>query len=434
MRSESHGSARPPGGTTPTQGARQDRDNLHFPARTAVSPRSGSGRDSRACGAPRAGALFRPPPLRREQPEDLYAAVPSRWWSRRRWLAITMALYDLLYPELRATLRAPSVSRNTFQAWALAESRCADVVDGRECRPSVRHLSQRIERSPRTVKRCRELARLLDVRQVVFTGRHRTKLERLAAWERDDTYRGWTAEAALIESPAYAHLVDKDLLDSLLDQDFVTPLPRSGGSLSLSRSSSRTSPSDVTERRASRGKDSRRSRRKSARAYDCRALLLAARVRQDDRFPGWVRRLGVQGLAAVLTRRAVAGWQADDVLAALDEVYLSGRRIFDRPRDPHAYLAWLLSGVPVDEPPMLLDRAREVALEHEHLARVRAERAARRAEAMAARPAASDSPARAAARQVAAAAGRRAIATTAAARAEAEAARRELAHFTRDVD
>ncbi|WP_280490556.1 hypothetical protein [Nocardia farcinica] len=346
-------------------------------------------------------------------------------------MAYAMALYDMFYDELRATLRAPSVSRNTFQAWAIAESECADVRTGRECRPSVRHLSRRILRSPRTVKRCRELARLLDLRQVVFHGRQRTKLERLDSWRRGDSWRGWTAEAALIESPAYAHLVDKAVIDSLLEQDFVTPLPRSGGSLSLSRSSSVTSVTNVSERRAPRGKD-KKGRSRKPRAYDSRALLLAARVRSDERFPVWVRRLGVQGLAAVLTRRAVAGWQADDVHAALDEVYLSGRRIFDRPRDPYAYLAYLLKPVPVDEPPMLLDRAREAMLELEYQAKQRAEAAHRRAEAMSKAVAAPDSPARAAAMAVARAAGHRAISSAATDRAEAEAARREIARLARE--
>ncbi|MGW4635534.1 hypothetical protein [Nocardia sp. NPDC004415] len=372
------------------------------------------------------------PPLRLEQPEDLYADVPACWWSRRHWAATAMALYDRLYTELRATLRAPSVSRSTFQAWVIAESKHADLTTGRQCRPTVRRLSQRIERHPRTVKRCRELAKQLDLRQVVVTGRHRTKLERLDSWNRGDRYRGWAAEAALIPSPAYAHLVDKATLDSLLEQDFVTPLPRSGGSLSLSRSSSITPTQNRIERRAPRGKDTKRARRK-ARSYDSRALLVASRCRSDERFPLWIRQLGTQGLAAVLTRRVVdGGWTVDDVHAGLDQIYLSGRKIFDRPRDPYAYLAWLLKPIPIDEPPMLLDRARERMLELEQAERDRAHREQLRAEAMAKVPAAPDSPARAAAMAAAAAAGRRAIGTTSASRAAAEAARREIARGARD--
>lgn len=341
-----------------------------------------------------------------------------------------MALYDLMYSELRGTLRGPSVRRETFMAWAIAESECADLITGRECRPSVREIAKRIRRKTRTVQRCRELAGLMDLRQVVFVGRHRTKEERLESWKRNDRSRGWAAEAALIESPAYARLVDNSIIESLLEQDFVVPLPRSGGSLSLSRPKSTSSPQNVTERRAARGKDTRRGRRKP-RSYDSRALLLASRVRSDARNPLWVRQLAVQGLAAVLTRRAVAGWQVDDVHAALDEVYLSGRKIFDRPNDPYAYLAFLLKSTPIDEPPMLLDRAREAALEMEQQSQQRAENEQRRAEAMAKVVAAPDSPARAAAVAVAAGAAKRAISTAAIARADAETARREIARLGR---
>ncbi len=337
-----------------------------------------------------------------------------------------MALYDLLYTELRATLRAPSVSRNTYQAWVLAESRCADIVTGRDCRPSVRHLSERIARHPRTVKRCRELARLLDTRQVVFRGRKRTKLERLDSWSRGDRARGWTAVAALIDSPAYAHLVDNSTLEILLQQGFVTPLPRSGGSLSLSPPSSVTSHQNGREGSAPRHKDTGRKPRKP-RNYDQKALLLAARIRSDARFPLWVRRLGVQGLAAVVTKRARAGWQADDVHAALDDVWKSGKKVFDRPRDPYAYLGWLLGHTPVDEPPALYDRAREAMLEMERRARIQKEAQQRRAEALAATPAGPDSPGWAAARAVAAAAGQKAISSGAVRRAGVRRAEQELA-------
>ncbi|WP_433717447.1 hypothetical protein ACQP2U_43905 (plasmid) [Nocardia sp. CA-084685] len=365
--------------------------------------------------------------MRLEQPEDLYADVPSCWWSRRRWVAYSMALYDLLYAELRATLRAPSVSRNTFQAWAIAESKCADLDTGRECRPSVRHLSERIERHPRTVKRCRELARLLDLRQVVFTGRHRTKLERLASYDREDRSRGWAAVAALIESPSYAYLVDNSTLESLLEQDFVTPLPRSGGSLFLSRQNSVTSTKNVIERRAPRGRD-KKVRPKTCRAYDERALLLASQVKRDERFPLWIRQMPRQGLAAVLTKRALNGWTADDVYLALNEVLIAGKRIFGNPTDPYAYLGWLLNHTPVNEPPALLDRAREVAQDEARRAAQRETWKQMRAKAIAA----ADSPARAAAMAKAAELGRRAVGTAAARHQSVEAARRELARQARE--
>ncbi|MGW6335241.1 hypothetical protein [Nocardia rhamnosiphila] len=378
-------------------------------------------------------ALFQPPPLRMELPEDAYTGVPACWWSRRRWVALNMALYDLLYPKLRATLRAPSVSRNTYQAWVIAESRCADIVTGRDCRPSVRHLSQRIARHPRTVKRCRQLAGLLDTRQVVFRGRQRTKRERLDSWNRGDRARGWTAVAALIDSPAYAHLVDNSTLELLLQQDFVTPLPRSGGSLSLSPPKSVQSHQNVIERRAPRRKDTKERVRKP-RNYDQKALLLGARIRSDERFPLWLRRLGVQGLAAVLTKRARAGWLADDVHAALDDVWAGGTKVFDSPRDPYAYLAWLLSRTPVDAPPALYERACEAQLEMARRTRIQKQSQRRRAEALAATPAAQDSPARTEAMAAAAVLGQKAVSGAAVRRAGQRAARQELARQARKAE
>lgn len=306
--------------------------------------------------------LFPLPPLRLEQPEDLYAEVPSCWWSRRRWVAYSVALYDLLYKELRATLRAPSVRRETFLAWAIAESGCADLTTGRECRPSVRHLSERIERHPRTVKRCRELARLLDLRQVVFRGRHRTKPERLSSYDRDDPRRGWTAVAALIESPTYAHLVDNSIIKTLLEQDFVTPLPRSGGSLVLSRGRSGSSTKTMNEG-APRCLDKKVKRKRAAPAYDPRAVKLASGVLRDERFPLWVREIPRGWLTAILTRYAIGGWDVDDVFGALDEWRISGKDLIEHPDNPTGYLNHLLKQIPVDVPPARLDRARTVALD-----------------------------------------------------------------------
>ncbi|WP_040862856.1 hypothetical protein [Nocardia niigatensis] len=368
--------------------------------------------------------------MRLELPEDAYKDVPSCWWSRRRWVAVGLALYDELYRELRATLRAPSVKRSTFLAWLIAESQCANIIDGRGCRPSVRHLAKVMERSPRTVKRCRELGRLMDLRQVVFRGRHRTKTERLEGWEREDRYRGWTAVAALIESPAYSHLVDNQVIETLLQQDFVTPLPRSGGSLFLLRETVVSSTKNVRKRRAPRGTDKKGLRKKSTRAYDPEALLLASRIKADARFPSWARRMPTQGLAAVVTKRALAGWAVDDVYLALNDVTIAGKRIFDRPDNPYRYLAWLLGHTPVDAPPAALDRAREAEIEQaerQHRARQREEA---RAAAMAA--AGPDSPGRREAMRYSRAIGAGAASRAADRARAAEYARRQLAQQTRD--
>ncbi|MGY1947753.1 hypothetical protein [Nocardia asiatica] len=359
---------------------------------------------------------------------DVYNAVPVCWWSRERWIAHNLALYDEHYAQLRAEEKVDSVGRRTFEHYLIAESGGADYATGRNSRVTIDQLQATTLRSESTMHRCRRLTKALGTRTVVFRGRQRTKLERLDSWRRGDRARGWAAVSALHESSTLP--VDNEAVETLLHQGFGTPPGRSTGTRFLSRPQKVSSPQNVTERRAARGQDTKGQRRK-ARSYDSRALLLASRMRSDDRFPGWVRRLGVQGLAAVLTRRALAGWHVDDVHAALDEVYLSGRRIFDRPRDPYAYLAFLLSSTPVDEPPMLLDRAREACLELEHQARQRAENEQRRAEAMAKVVSAPDSPARAAALAIAAAAGQRSISAAAADRAAAAAARRELARKVR---
>ncbi|MEU2043671.1 hypothetical protein [Nocardia niwae] len=372
--------------------------------------------------------LFPLPPLRLELAEDVYNAVPACWWSRERWIAHNLALYDEHYTQLRAEEKVDSVGRRTFEHYLLAESSGADYATGRNSRVTMGQLQAATLRSESTMHRCRRLTKALGTRTVVFRGRQRTRLERLDSWRRGDRARGWAAVSALHESSTLP--VDNEAVETLLHQGFGTPPGRSSGTRFLSRPKVVSPPQNVMKGRAARGQDERGQRRRP-RSYDSRALLLGARVRSDARNPLWVRQLGVQGLAAVLTRRALAGWQADDVHVALDEVYLSGRRIFNRPRDPYAYLAYLLSSTPVDEPPMLLDRAREACLELEHQSRQRAENEQRRAEAMAKVVAAPDSPARAAALAIAAAAGQRSISAAAADRAAAAAARRELARKVR---
>ena len=350
-------------------------------------------------------------------------------------MAHNLALYDTHYTALRAAGRCESVSRKTFLAYLVGESAGADYSTGRNSRVTVRQLQLDTRRSESTVHRCRRLMAVFETRTVVFRGRQRTKVERLDSWRRGDRGRGWAAVSALHESRLFP--VDNDLvhehLESLRHQGFGTPPGRSTGFRRISHSSPVTPNQNKMERRAPRGPDKRRARR-APRAYDPRALLLASRCRADERFPLWLRQAGRQGLAAVLTRRAVeGGWTVDDVAAALDQVYLSGRRIYDQPRDPYAYLAWLLKPIPVDEPPMLLDRAREVALDLEQRARDRAHREQLRAEAMAKIPALPDSPGRTSARHIAAVAGRRAISRTATRRAAAESARREIARSTQNT-
>ena len=380
---------------------------------------------------PRADILpIQIPPLRLEQPPDLYRDVPEVWWSGDRWVALMMALYDQLYPELRATLRAPSVKRSTFLAWAKAEAGVADHATGRDCRPSLKYLTGKVGRHKRTVQRCRELARLIDGRQEVFRGRQRTVVERLESHERRDRGRGWCSIAALIPSPAYAHLVDNSLLADYIKSDFVTPPSRRLGSGVSSSTSAVTTHKDSMDRRAPRGIDKRRVRRKP-RERDHRAVLLAARVRSDERMPLWAREIPLRALERVLTSRAVHGWQPDDVYEAVDAIRIAGKRLIGRPDRPIGYLVWVLGHTPVAEPPAALARAQAAAEEVERLEAQRRDWDARRAAAQS-RPAAPDSAARAAARAVVDQAALHAIGTKATARATAEDARREIARLARE--
>ncbi|MFD4444397.1 hypothetical protein ACFWPK_31940 [Nocardia sp. NPDC058519] len=357
--------------------------------------------------------------------------MPEVWWSGDRWVALMMALYDLLYPELRATLRAPSVKRSTFLAWAKAEAGVADHATGRDCRPTLRYLSGKVGRGRRTIQRCRELAGLLDGRQQVFRGRQRTLVERLESHERRDRGRGWASIAALIPSPAYAHLVDNSVLADYITNSFVTPPSRRLGSGASSSTSVVTTHKESTTRRASRGTDKRRVRRK-ARERDHRAVLLASRVRSDGRMPLWAREIPLRALERVLTSRAVHGWQPDDVYEAVDAIRIAGKRLIGRPDNPIGYLVWVLDHTPADEPPAALARAQAAAEEVERLETQRRDWDDRRAAAQS-RPAAPDSSARAAARAVVDQAARHAIGTKATARAASDAARREVARLAREV-
>ncbi|MFI7531490.1 hypothetical protein [Nocardia salmonicida] len=347
---------------------------------------------------------------------------------------MAMALYDELYAELRATLRAPSVKRDTFLAWARAEAGVADHATGRDCRPSLKHLSIRVGRGRRTIQRCRELARLLDLRQEVFRGRQRTLAERLESHDRLDRGRGWASVAALIPSPSYARLVDNSILETYIKSDFVTPPRRRRGSAVTPSTSVVTTQKNGRKRRASRRIDGRRSGRKPAER-DQRAILLAARVRSDERIPLWAREIPVRALERVLKPRAATGWQVDDVFEAIDAIRIAGKRLLTRPEDPVGYFVWVLGHTPVDEPPAALARAQDAALEMEQAIRDRDHREQLRAEAMAAaaQTAAPDSPARAAAMAAAREAGHRAIGAGARDRAAAEAARREIARLAREV-
>jgi hypothetical protein len=374
---------------------------------------------------PAAASLF-PLPVRLELPKDAYAAVPACWWSRERWIAHNLALYDEHYEQLRTEEKVDSVGRRTFEHYLIAESGGADYKTGRNSRVTIGQLQTVTRRSESTMHRCRRLTKAFTTRTVVFGGRHRTLIERLDSWRRGDRGRGWAAVSALHESTTLP--VDNEAVETLLDQGFGTPPGRSPGSAFISRRKSVSSLENAMNGRAPRGTDKRR-RAKAVPAYDQRAVKLTSGVLRDERFPLWVRQIARGRLTALLTRKAVAGWDVDDVFGAIEEFRISGKRLISAPSNPPGYLWSVLDQIPDDMPPARLDRARTVALEEtERLARQR-QRQAERTAAMAA--ASEDSPARRAAMQLSREIGAGTTGRAADRAREADQAHRELAQRAR---
>lgn len=314
-------------------------------------------------------------PLGLELPANAYDGITRRWRSPRWWRAHALAVYDAHYARLRAEGAVPSVGRDRWIDYLAAESRHADKLSGRDCRPTVAVLMAIMDTGEMTVHRCRRLAKVFGIRTEVFTGRHRRKGERLDSWARGDRARGWASVAALHES----HLpVDNSEVKTRYEQGFVTPLPHSGGSRPQA-------PAQPGPRRAQPAR---------GRAFDPEAMQLANSVRRDARFPGWVRAMPRARLAAVLTRYALAGWRTGDVYTAMG---LAGVSILERPVNPAGYLSFLLRRCPLTPPPGMVARAAVVA-------KAEAERAATRrylAQLRAKPVAGPDSPGRAAAMAIA---------------------------------
>jgi hypothetical protein len=362
-------------------------------------------------------------PLRLVLPDDAYKDVPACWWGPERFVAHGMALYDMHYKLLYANGMVDSVSRDTFLEYLRAEAGVADYGTGRNARASIAHLMKATGMSESTMHRCRRLLHKIGCRTVVYRGRQLTKLEALQAWDRGlPKTKGWTAVAALHETTVLP--VDNRLVKTLLEQGIGTPPARSAGSAFLSRPKIGSSPENTRKGRAPRGIDKRRVA-KRAPAYDPRAVKLASSVHRDERFPLWVRQIRPGRLAAVLTRKAAAGWDVDDVFGALEEWRISGRSLLTAPRNPAGYLWSVLAAVPDDVPPARLDRARTVAFEEaERLARQR-QRDADRAKAMTA--AGPDSPGRRAAMTIGRGIGQRTAGRAADRARERDQATRELA-------
>ncbi|MGX1762490.1 hypothetical protein ACWIG5_37320, partial [Streptomyces lydicus] len=272
-------------------------------------------------------------------PEDAYADVPACWWGPERFIAHAMALYDMHYKQLYDNRMVDSVGRETFLSYLRFEAGAADFRTGRNARASIVALMRATGMSESTMHRCRRLLYKLGCRTVVYRGRQLTKLEALIRWDRgQEKIKGWTAVAALHESRDFP--VDNKIVQTLFDQGIGTPPERSEGFGFLSRKDSISSPQNEMKRGAARpGIDKRRGARKRNPAYDPRAKRMAAGVRRDERFPLWVRTIPMGTLTAAVTRKAVAGWDVNDVFGAFEDFRISGKRLINDPRRPAGYLS-----------------------------------------------------------------------------------------------
>ena len=363
------------------------------------------------------------PPVRLVLPEDAYKDVPACWWGRERFVAHAAALYDMHYRLLYNARMVDSVGRSTFVEFLKVEAGAANFRNGRNARASIAHLMRATGLSESTMHRCRRLLHKIGCRTVVFRGRQLTKLESLQAWDRGQPkIKGWAAVAALHESVVMP--VDNQLVETLLEQGIGTPPEQREGSAFISRVEISSSPKNTMKGRAPRGKD-KKGQAARCPAYDQRAVKLAASVRRDERFPLWVREVRPGRLTAVLTRKAVAGWDVDDVFGGLEEWRIAGKILLTTPRNPAGYLWSVLNEIPDDMPPARLDRARTVQLEEtERLVRQR-QRDADRAKAMT--TAGQDSPGRRAALALGRDLGQRTLGHAAARALGRDQAARELA-------
>jgi len=292
----------------------------------------------------------------------VYAPVPC-WWSRQRWLQHVERVYRRHYLLLRPRLVAVSgggISLRAVLAVAAAHAAAADFGTGRDSRPLLgdtggdRGLTAATGLGARTITRARTFLRLAGVATEVQPARHRTLYERLNSWERGDRARGWTAVYALHHTST--HLVDNFVSIGAGHTPDGTP-PRSG---SLSPCSSEekvvTTGAKPEDRGAPRPASTTRDRRGQRRAVpDARGVLLATRWCQDPDSPPWARYKTATTWAALLALPAAHSWTVWDLHRLLEDHTASGRRVLTHPRNPIAYLSWLLNQVDLTNRPCAMD-------------------------------------------------------------------------------
>jgi len=358
-------------------------------ANRAQRPPRGCARGSRPWGRRHAtGPPLARPPLRRDVPLGAYARVPC-WWSAERWLEHVKRVYRRHYLLVRHQLVATTgggISLRTVLAVAAEHAAGADFGTGRNSGPLLgesgaeRGMTATTGLGERTISRARTFLRLVDLATEVQEGRQRTLLERLDSAERGDKGRGWTAVYALHHTST--HPVDNPAGNAAGQPPDGTP-PRSGlvpspslGERVVSTGTGHPSASaDDAPRRAS----TKKGVREGASDPGGVGLALSKALRAHPECPGWIRRYSPHAYAAALTRWAQAGWTDRDVLQHLNDVSMTGFRVYDTPHNPVKYLLALLHRADIGERPTVwrdAHAAAEAAAAAERIAAVPAQLAA----------------------------------------------------------
>jgi len=330
------------------------------------------------------------PPLRRPVPLGVYAPVPC-WWSRRRWLEHVERVYRRHYLLLRPALVAVSgggISLRAVLAVAGAHAAAADFGTGRDSRPMLgdtggeRGLTAATGLGARTITRARTFLRLAGLATEVQTGRHRTLTERLDSWERGDTARGWTAVYALHHTTT--HPVDN--IGNIHAGQTLDGTPPRSGSFRPSALEKKvvTTGAEPKHRDAARPASTNTGWRRGF--PDARGVVLATRWCQDPDSPPWARYKTPTTWAALLALPARHGWTVRDLHRLLENHTASGRRLLSHPKNPIAYLSWLLNQTDLTDRPCAMDEV-YAAYEAELAAQRQAAAPAQRAAAAAAQDA-----------------------------------------------
>ncbi len=326
----------------------------------------------------------------------VYAPVPC-WWSRQRWLEHVERIYRRHYLLLRPRLVAVSgggISLRAVLAVAAAHAGAADFGTGRDSRPMLgdtggdRGLTAATGLGARTITRARTFLRLAGLATEVQPGRHRTLPERLDSWERGDRARGWTAVYALHHTST--HPVDNFVGIGAAHTPDGTP-PRSGSLPPLSSEKKVvTTGAEHEDRGAARPASTTTGRRGRRRAVpDARGVLLATRWCQDPDSPPWARYKTPTTWAGLLALPARHGWTVRDLHRLLAEHTASGHHLLTTPKNPIAYLSWLLNQTDLTNRPCAMDdvyAAHEAELGAQRQAATPAQHAATAADRAAGKP------------------------------------------------